>query len=87
MSGDRLAPSEDARRPAARRGLEESLVREVAARHPHGGFKSGAVAESDEDAPGLVLDYDEGGNPLSVEVLDASSRVERPESVTLAAES
>jgi uncharacterized protein YuzE len=47
-------------------------------------FRDVAVEESDEDKPGVILDYDKEGNIVGLEVLNASQRVENPHSVDYA---
>jgi uncharacterized protein YuzE len=44
-------------------------------------FSSAPVEESDEDKPGVILDYDDKGNVVGMEVLNASKRMENPRSV------
>lgn len=48
-------------------------------------LKDSAVAESDEDRPGFILDFDAQGDVVGFEILDASSRVTDPRNVEFSA--
>jgi uncharacterized protein YuzE len=47
-------------------------------------FSSTAIEESDEDKPGVILDYDKDGNIVGLEILDASKRTDNPRAVEYA---
>lgn len=44
-------------------------------------FSENQVVESDEEKPGVILDYDTAGNIVSLEILDASRRVAVPSQI------
>ncbi len=44
-------------------------------------FAETPVTESDEDKPGVILDYDDQGSLVSLEILDASRRVSIPSKI------
>lgn len=47
-------------------------------------FSGAPIEESDEDKPGLILDYDKEGRIVGLEVLDASKHMDNPRSVEYA---
>jgi len=42
----------------------------------------GKVAESDEDKKDIILDYDDSGNIIGIEILNASKKTNLPNAVT-----
>jgi uncharacterized protein YuzE len=47
-------------------------------------FSNAPIEESDEEKPGIILDFDKSGNVVGLEVLDASQRMENPRAVEYA---
>ena len=47
-------------------------------------FANTPIEESDEEKPGIILDYDKDGNIVGLEILDASRRMDNPRSVEYA---
>ena len=47
-------------------------------------FSDVPVEESDEEKPGVILDFDKNGNVVGLEIIDASRRMENPRSVEYA---
>jgi uncharacterized protein YuzE len=42
------------------------------------------IEESDEEKPGLIMDFDRDGNLVGLEVLEASQRVQNPRALEYA---
>ncbi len=41
-------------------------------------FSKNKIKESDEDKPGIILDYDKQGSIVGIEILDASKKMKNP---------
>jgi len=44
-------------------------------------FSENKVVESDQDKPGIILDYDADGNIVGIEVLEASKKMIQPNGI------
>jgi uncharacterized protein YuzE len=44
-------------------------------------LNDGLVSESDEEKSGIVIDYDQSGNVVGIEVLNASKNINQPNGV------
>jgi uncharacterized protein YuzE len=47
-------------------------------------FRIAPVEQSDEEKPGVILDYDASGEVIGMEILNASTRTDNPRSVDFA---
>ena len=47
-------------------------------------FSNAPIEESDQEKPGIILDFDKGGNVVGMEILNASQRMENPRTVEYA---
>ena len=47
-------------------------------------FSNAPIEESDEDKPGIIIDYDKDGNVVGMKILDASKRMDNPRAVDYA---
>lgn len=47
-------------------------------------FRTAPIEESDEDKPGIILDYDKDGAIVGLELLDASKRTDNPRALDYA---
>jgi len=44
-------------------------------------FSQNKIKESDEDKPGIILDYDDKGDIVGIEILNASKKMKNPAEV------
>ncbi|NJN24469.1 MAG: DUF2283 domain-containing protein [Acaryochloridaceae cyanobacterium RL_2_7] len=44
-------------------------------------FKAASIEETSQIAPGLILDYDEDGNVIGLELRKASQRMDNPQGI------
>ena len=45
-------------------------------------FSDNKVVESDEDKPGIFLDYGENGDIIGIEILNASKKTKQPNGIS-----
>ena len=44
-------------------------------------FSENKISESDEEKPGIILDYDKSGSIVGIEILNASKKMKNPTKV------